>query len=261
MQEPEISISKIEMAIFMPNGFGGQPIHRNRPSHGIVLNVGCVATYSFNGAQTLRCESGDCIYLPKGSSYIARKYDSFDTPGGGVYAINFQIPDDLPEHAPTVISSCGDNVMASYFSKAAKSWTKKEVGYLEECYASLYMIIRKLKRESDSYSHIEPTAPVIIPALEYINENYTTENISVSHLADLCGISEVYLRRLFVRSFGTSPVNYIRDMRIRYAKDLLTNTGYSITDAAMLAGFNDASYFSREFKRAVGVSPKEYTKI
>jgi AraC-like DNA-binding protein len=47
-------------------------------------------------------------------------------------------------------------------------------------------------------------------------------------------------------------------MRIRYAKRLLRSGEYSVTDAAMLLGFSDTAYFSREFKRSVGMSPSEY---
>ena len=50
----------------------------------------------------------------------------------------------------------------------------------------------------------------------------------------------------------------MRRLRIAYARDLLGSGEYSVTDAAMLSGFNDAAYFSREFKKEVGVSPKEY---
>lgn len=99
---------------------------------------------------------------------------------------------------------------------------------------------------------------MIEPALKYIDENYTGENISVAHLASLCGVSETYLRRLFRTAFSASPAIYMRNMRIKYAKRLLRSGEYSVTDAAMLSGFSDAAYFSREFKRSVGMSPSEY---
>jgi AraC-like DNA-binding protein len=48
--------------------------------------------------------------------------------------------------------------------------------------------------------------------------------------------------------------------RIRYAKELLQTEEYSVSDVAMLSGFNDTAYFAREFKKAVGLSPSSYRK-
>ena len=67
-----------------------------------------------------------------------------------------------------------------------------------------------------------------------------------------------YLRKLFNIAFSVSPSNYIRNMRINYAKELLCTGEYSITSVAALSGFNSVVYFSREFKKATGVPPNKY---
>ena len=152
----------------------------------------------------------------------------------------------------------GRDEMLSLFSRAANAWRKKDIGYCEECFGDLYKIIRIIKKEMSSYSSKHRTLERIAPALDYINENYTKEQISLSHLASLCKISEPYLRKLFQNAFSVSPAVYMRNLRIGYARELLRSGEYSVTDAAMLAGFNDTAYFSREFKRAVGVAPKDY---
>ena len=51
---------------------------------------------------------------------------------------------------------------------------------------------------------------------------------------------------------------YIRNMRIKYAAELISSGLYSVTDAAMMSGFNDVAYFSREFKKVLGVTPRDY---
>ena len=117
-----------------------------------------------------------------------------------------------------------------------------------------------MKRERERYSPQKQTYDKLAPALEYINENYTRGAIPLSQLASLVGVSEVYLRRLFQSAFSVSPAVYMRNLRIKYAKELIRSGEYSVTDIAMLSGFGDTSYFSREFKRAVGLSPSEYER-
>ena len=56
-------------------------------------------------------------------------------------------------------------------------------------------------------------------------------------------------------------MKYINELKIALSKDLLASRMYSVTDAAMQSGYNDISYFSREFKKSIGVSPKEYIKL
>ena len=79
--------------------------------------------------------------------------------------------------------------------------------------------------------------------------------MKISELAKMCNISEVYFMRLFLSEFGISATVYIRNKRLDFAKDLLDSGEYSVTDAAFISGFNDTSYFSREFKKRFGIVP------
>lgn len=260
MLENEIVIAKIVIALFMP-GNTGRPIHRDRPSHGLVFNVGCTAEYRFETGEVLTVASGECIYLPKNSNYTAKRFNISDTKDCGVYAINFlTLSDSEGTNKPWVMRIKGENEMILNFSKAAKAWKNKETGFYEECFSDLYKIIKQIKKESVKYSSKKKDVGLLAPALEYINKNYTTESISVSYLAELCHVSEVYLRRVFQNAFSVSPSVYMRDLRIQYAKELMQTEEYTVTDVAMMSGFNDTAYFSREFKKAVGLTPSAYRK-
>jgi AraC-like DNA-binding protein len=68
------------------------------------------------------------------------------------------------------------------------------------------------------------------------------------------------MRKLFNSVYGQSPIEYMRSVRIEYAKELLTSGEYSVTQVASLSGFNDAAYFSREFKKYFSVAPSKYGK-
>ncbi len=259
MLKDEIVVTKIALALFMPGG-QGRPIHKDRPTHGLVFNVGCTSSYSFEGGKTLMCHDGECIYLPKGSNYTAKRYDIVDSKGSGVYAINFLTLSDENMNTPWVMKIKGENEIISFFSKAARTWMKKESGFYEECFSNLYKIIKQIKKESAQYSSKQKTVALLTPALQYINEKYVSESISVTKLAELCHVSEVYLRRMFQNAFSVSPAVYVRNKRIHYAKELLQAEEYSVTAVAMLSGFNDTAYFAREFKKIVGVTPSAYRK-
>ena len=87
-----------------------------------------------------------------------------------------------------------------------------------------------------------------------------SEPLSVPELADKFQISTVYLHKLFKNIFAKSPLQVLKDMRIRNAKMLLTLTDKSITEIAAACGFNNPVYFAEIFKANVGVSPSQYRK-
>lgn len=101
---------------------------------------------------------------------------------------------------------------------------------------------------------------VIQPAIDYIALNYYKESISVEFLASLCKISSVHLRSLFMKRFATSPVKYINNLKMARARELLDSQFYSINDVCYLSGYNDESYFCREFKKHFDMTPSEYVK-
>jgi AraC-like DNA-binding protein len=93
---------------------------------------------------------------------------------------------------------------------------------------------------------------------KYIDDNLTDPGLRVAALAEACNISEVYFRREFKKYYGTSPIAYIKEKRIELAKMLLETGLYSITEVAFRTGFESSSYFSAEFRRMTGRSPKDY---
>lgn len=83
---------------------------------------------------------------------------------------------------------------------------------------------------------------------------HRTHRIAAPALAAACGISEAYLRRLFVRCLGVPPTVYMLQRRLQHAYELITSQEFSVTTAAA-AGFCDMSYFSRAFKKHFGIAP------
>jgi len=254
-------VSKVRIAIFVPPN-SAKRTHNNRPGHGFAFNVNTCTTYYFSTGKVLICRPGQCIYLPKGSTYTVDSATEVVSPANastvGTYAINFHLLDDTPQHEPFVLNPRGKDKILSVFSRAEAAWRQKSVAYQEECFQALYHLVKLFKTELTTYSHLDSILEKLAPALHHIEANYTTENLSPPLLAQLCGISESYLRQLFHSAFSISPSVYIRNMRLNYAKELLRTGEYSVTTAALMAGFNNTTYFAREFKKATGISPNKY---
>ncbi len=92
---------------------------------------------------------------------------------------------------------------------------------------------------------------------DYIDSNYYRE-ISLEKLAEDYYISPAYLSLIFKETIGINFLDYLLKIRIRNAKELLSLKKYKIKIVAEMSGFNDQHYFSRVFKKAAGLTPKEY---
>lgn len=93
----------------------------------------------------------------------------------------------------------------------------------------------------------------------YIGSNYG-ENLSIPMLAEMEGYNPKYYISWFKSIYGVTPNEYIINLRMEKAKQLLTDTDYSVTDIALLVGYQDTSSFSRIFKQIVGLSPINFRK-
>ena len=97
-------------------------------------------------------------------------------------------------------------------------------------------------------------------ALRYIETNISNCNLSNSLIAQNANISEVYFRKLFVRKYNISPKQYILEIRLQKAKQLLADSVYSTSAIGEMCGFSSLYSFSRCFKEKVGISPTQYKK-
>lgn len=95
---------------------------------------------------------------------------------------------------------------------------------------------------------------------EYVSENYKNK-IAIADLARVLFLSEGHFCRFFKRCVGISAIEYLNVFRVGKAEELLRDTEMSVTEIALQAGFEDANYFTRLFKRITGHTPTEYRAI
>lgn len=93
--------------------------------------------------------------------------------------------------------------------------------------------------------------------LSYINEHYK-EPITLLEMASIFHMSEKYFSRYFKNNYHISFSNYITHQRIKHATNLLKTTDLSVTEVAMMSGFNNVSYFIRTFNKYLGCSPLKF---
>ena len=93
--------------------------------------------------------------------------------------------------------------------------------------------------------------------LDYIGDNLA-EDVSLSDLAELSGMSAHHFAELFKRSMSCTPHRYVLQERIERAKIVLRDPGCTVLDAAAISGFPNPSHFARMFRRFVGVSPSQF---
>ncbi len=101
------------------------------------------------------------------------------------------------------------------------------------------------------------SSPVMQRITEYIRSK-ADQTITLNELAALASMSSYHFLRVFKRSTGLTPHQYILSMRIERAKTLLLQRDFSIAEIASTLGFFDQSHFTNAFKRLVGVTPQRY---
>ncbi len=96
-------------------------------------------------------------------------------------------------------------------------------------------------------------------SIKYIHLNYT-EKIQIPHLAKLEGLSNSRYITVFSKEMGKTPSEYILDLRLARARDLLLSTNMEISRVGVSCGYKDQYFFSKIFKKHMGISPQEYRK-
>lgn len=146
----------------------------------------------------------------------------------------------------------------------SQSWDSLPFAYerctaLDEMVGALLDAVRDLFKQCEEARQKKNSVPIRF-VKEYI-EKHLSEDISLDSVANAVGFSKNYLCKLFKVEMNTTIVTYITEARMEAAKKLLKETVLNISEIALQVGFQDPKYFSRQFTRFVGITPKEYRKI
>lgn len=214
-----------------------------RPYSALAFRIKGTAAITVSGKQYF-IKSNDILYLPQGVAYHAEYSDT------EILVIHFKtaVNDDFPE-----VYSCA-NAESVYraFLSAHILWKEKKVGYKAYVYSQLYYIFGKLLEEAD----LNQMPPVFLRAVSYINGNYTDNTLTIEKICKESGIGATNLRTLFQKHYHKAPIEYITQLRLEHARNLIA-CGMNIEHAAERSGFNDPKYFARVVKNHFHCTPRE----
>lgn len=105
----------------------------------------------------------------------------------------------------------------------------------------------------------QDSATALERARTYMEEHYS-QNITIEQLARIAEVSPKYFVDLYKKTYGVSAMDYVTELRISRAKQLMAQSHVKLREIAHQVGYNDEFYFSRKFKKEVGVSPTFYMK-
>ena len=101
----------------------------------------------------------------------------------------------------------------------------------------------------------------MLAVTDYIKNNLTADDLSQSAMAEMVGISRDYFSRIFKQVAGMNYSRWLNTIRLEKATELLADEGRTLTEVAMLSGFQSIPSFNRVFREEKGIAPGEYRAL
>lgn len=236
-------VTKIYPTVTVFSKQGRKELKKDRPCWGLSFCIDGQITYTHNKKEYVS-NSKNAILLPKGATY------SISGNKDGLFpVINFEC-ENLKADTPIVIPISD-----------SKSYIK-EYNALSNCFLfdnkllKQFQIFYNMLERLDS----EQTKTPISSIISFLEDSISDNTITNELLAEKLGVSEVYLRKLFLSNLGSTPKQYILDLRIKKAKQLLKDSNYTVTEIAEKCGFSSLYHFCRIFKTKTACTPLEYAQ-
>ncbi len=164
---------------------------------------------------------------------------------------------DIPTNTPLQINA--DGIMAHYASLVyheLSAYATPDMSILRNLIRIWLRELSRLYRLQHDVDH--ERIPEEFQALRSYIEDHLHERFTLESLAQHTHLSTSQFCLLFKRYYHTSPLHFVNNIRINRASILLGTEHLSIGEIAAIVGFDDALYFSRLFKKTLGISPKQY---
>ncbi|MBQ8433114.1 MAG: helix-turn-helix transcriptional regulator [Clostridia bacterium] len=211
-----------------------------------------------SGKVLISATNGEFISGPNTLTFVPAgcAYDTQILEEGEMYLLHFWLLDDGKNfyRHPICVTPPSTTAFVSLFERALRHSRAPQDPYaiLADAYRLLSEARPLFLEDSQA-----PNAKMIA-CKQFLDEHLCDPDLRIAHLAERYGCSEVYFRREFRKCYHASPLEYLKKRRMEMACRLLETRLYSVAEVATRAGFDSISYFSAEFRRMMGVSPREY---
>ena len=222
---------------------------------------GCKAEYTLPDGSKTHAQSGDIVYTPLNFEYSVRFFD-FEEAHYNI-GVNFFLYDQ--HNNPFILSdkiivfNPRSSSCSSLFVKLDK-YSEATIKRPSKMKAAMYDILSILSERTRSKNLSKEKFGVISEGINYLEHN-EEQSLSISEIAELCNVSEIYFRRLFKEYSGMSPIKFRIKGKIEKAKILLEYENMSIQEISDYLGFVSLSYFTQQFKSVEGITPSQYKKL
>lgn len=196
-----------------------------------------------SGGREYHVNTNDILYLPQNMEYTAGYTDT------EMIVIHFVTAREDKEIE--LFSFENGETFYKAFLRAHTLWENKEAAFEVYVMAQLYGILGMVFEKE--IKAVLP--PHFLKAVSYLNSDFRSSSLSIGIICSYAGISETLFRQLFRAHYNKTPVEYITDLRLEYARNLIAG-GVSVETAALESGFNDSKYFARVVKKRFGCTPR-----
>lgn len=225
------------------------PAGGGRKYDGLIFITEGQTLYRF-GDRKFTAQAGDILYLAKGSTY------SMDVQSAS-YSFIFADFDFAGPARPQSEKFSVRRVKETenLFRRLLYKWQRKSSAYYEECMSLLYAVYAEvLQVETERYLPAS-RRQTVERAVSYMVEHIGEEELGVAEISAAVGVGAAALRRMFAAAYGMPPVRYLLFLRLERAKELILYSDCSLTEVAQTCGFCSLYYFSRVFKKEIGMPP------
>jgi len=236
-------ITKVEPPLMVHSEKGRHVQMTHRRCFGLSLCISGQITYRMNGREFVST-SGTAVLLPQGATYTLTGDQDGVFPVINFLCENFTCDEIL------VLPLHNRQGCLNLFEGLQKAFVAGHSSF--SVFSLFYQLLNEITLPNSVPQHH------LAPAIKYIEQELPSTALSNQRLAEYLGISEVYLRKLFLRHLGTTPKQYILNLRLQKAKQLLTDTDRSVSSISEACGFSGVYHFSRAFKQKFGRSPTQF---
>lgn len=211
---------------------------------------------------------GEADYIFENYTITVHPQNFFYLSSGSIYQIQIRKPSkyicidfDFKDRAGKeegIVFPFGSATIKNKFIRLFNIWNMNSPWSKAKVFSGVYdLYAEAIKTFYKDYAKIHP---VFTEITAFIFEHYCKPNFSVEKISEAFDISEAHLRRIFKTATDITPLKYMNYLRLEKAKNMLRYSNCSVYEVALSVGITDPYYFSRMFKKELGVSPTEYRK-